>query len=116
MIDVQEVITRALPSNVVFTLRFLPEAYVPTIVDSLRGQFAGYFNAMSEIPGVAAVTTFQDVDDAEQIQDVMQLVVKSTSGKSTFPLVETPFGRRLDYIADDVAAKRTELDRIEKGA
>ncbi len=116
VIDVQEVITRALPSNVIFTLRFLPEAYVPEIVDSLRGQFAGYFNAMSEIPGVAAVTTYQDVDDADQIQDVMQLVVKSTSGKSTFPLVETPFGRRLDYITDDVTAKVAELDKIEKGS
>ncbi len=116
VVDVQEVITRALPSNVVFTLRFLPEAYVSGLVTSLRSQFAGYFNAMSLIPGVAAVTTYQDVDDADQIQDVMQLVVKSTSGMSTFPLVETQFGRNLDDVAAEVKAKVAELDRIEKGS
>lgn len=113
--DVQAVVTRALPSNVVFTLRFLPEAYVPGIVSSLRSQFAGYFNAAVAIPGVAGVTTYQDVTASDQLQDVMEFVVTSTSGRSTFPLVVTPFGRQLALVAEDVAATRANLDAIETG-
>lgn len=113
--DVQEIVARALPSNVVFTLRFLPEAYVPELVASLTSQFAGYFNAAIQIPGVAAVSTYQDVNAADQLEDVMQFVVISTSGKSTFPLVITPLGRNLDLVAEDVAATRKNLDAIESG-
>src|SRR4051794_39688754 len=72
--DVQAVTVQARPSNVIFTLRFLPEAYVPSIVASLTGQFAGYFNAMTQIPGVSGVTTFQDVNDADVLDDVMRIV------------------------------------------
>jgi hypothetical protein len=113
--DVQAVTVQARPSNVIFTLRFLPEAYVPSIVASLTGQFAGYFNAMTQIPGVAGVTTFQDVNDADMLDDVMRIVVRSTSGKSSFPIEEHQFGRRLDLIAEQVAATRANLDAIEAG-
>lgn len=111
--DVQEVVTQAIPSNVIFTLRFVPEANVPTIVNSLRSEFAGYFNALAAIPGVAGVTTYQDLDGSDQIQDVMQLNVVSTSGRSTAPLVETQFGRNLEDMATEVAAARANLDAIE---
>lgn len=113
--DVQAVTAQADPSNVVFTLRFLPEAFVPAIVASLTGEFAGYFNAMTKIPGVSGVSTFQDVNDADVLSDVMRIVVRSTSGKSSFPIEEHEFGRRLDYIAEDVAAVRANLDAIEAG-
>ncbi len=113
--DVQAVKLEALPSHVVFTLRFLPEGYVPSLVASLSRQFAGYFNQMAAIPGVAGVSTFQDVNDADVLDDVMRIVVKSTSGKQTFPIEEHQFGRDLDLIAQEVAAKVAELDQIEAG-
>lgn len=113
--DVQELLVRALPSNVVFTLRFPRDNYVPSIVDSLTAQFAGYFNALRAIPGVAGVSTFQDVNADDQIQDVMQITVRSDSGIQTFRFIEPQFGRRLDLVGADVAAKVAELNAIEAG-
>lgn len=113
--DVQAVTVQARPSNVIFTLRFLPEAYVPAIVANLCGSFAGYFNELVKIPGVAGVSTFQDIDAADQLQDVMRITVRSTSGITSFPVDEPQFGRRLDYLAPEIAAKVSELDAIEAG-
>lgn len=113
--DVQAVTAQAHPSDVIFTLRFLPEVFVPASVASLVGQFAGYFNAMSQIPGVSAVSTFQDINDGDVLSDVMRIVVRSTSGIQSFPIEEHQFGRRLDFIAEQVAATRASLDAIEAG-
>jgi hypothetical protein len=113
--DVQFVLAQALPSNVIFTLRFLPEVFEPNYVAEVTGQFAGYFNAMKEIPGVSGVTTFQDVNDDDVLNDVMRIRVRSTSGATSFPIEDHQFGRRLDYVAEDVAAARANLDAIEAG-
>lgn len=99
----------------IFTLRFLPEAYVPAIVANLTSSFAGYFNALAKLPGVSGVSTFQDIDDSDQLQDVMRIIVRSTSGITSFPIDEKQFGRRLDFLAPEIAAKVTELDAIEAG-
>lgn len=113
--DVQYMTAQARPSNVVFTLRFLPEVFEPNYVAEVTGQFAGYFNAMVQIPGVSGVTTFQDINDADVLNDVMRIVVRSTSGRTSFPIEDHQFGRRLDYIAQDVASVRANLDAIEAG-
>jgi hypothetical protein len=113
--DVQFVTAQARPSNVIFTLRFLPEVFDPNYVGKVTGQFAGYFNAMTQIPGVSAVSTFQDINDADVLSDVMRIVVRSTSGVTSFPYEEHQFGRRLDYVAEDVAKVRANLDAIEAG-
>jgi hypothetical protein len=113
--DVQYMTAQARPSNVIFTLRFLPEVFEPNYVSEVTGQFAGYFNAMVQIPGVAGVSTFQDINDADVLDDVMRIVVRSTSGRTTFPIEDHQFGRRLDYVAQDVAATRANLDAIEAG-
>lgn len=113
--DVQVSVLQALPSNVVFSLRFTPEVFRSGVADSLKRQFAGYFNAMAQIPNVTGISTFQDINDADQIQDVMRIVVRSTSGITSFAIEEHQFGRNLDLIAEEVAAVVKTLNAGEKG-
>lgn len=112
-VDVQRVTVRALTSRVIFSFALLPEVADLTSVNRFASHFAGYFDALAAIPGVGGISTFQDIDDSDELQDVMRIVVRSSSGRSAQAYIEPQFGRRPDYVALDVANIRAQLDAID---
>ena len=115
VLDVQQVTARALPSNVVFHVRFSGPQFTPTDVAYFLGRFSGYFNALSAIPNVVGVTTFEDIDAAGQLQDMMQVTVRSDSGRMSSSLIEQSVGRSLGIMQEEVAQLVSTLDSIEAG-
>ena len=67
VLDVQQVTARALPSNVVFHVRFSGPQFTPTDVAYFLGRFSGYFNALSAIPNVVQLSRSRCNRTARQI-------------------------------------------------
>lgn len=111
--EVEQVIARALPSRVVFPVRFSGGQFTADEVIYFLRRFAGYFNALAALPHVVGVETFQDMTASNELQDLMRITVASNSGRLTSSLVEAEVGRDLDALAADVAAQSATLSKIE---
>jgi hypothetical protein len=111
--DVQQVTARAIPSDIVYHVRFAGSEFTASDVPYFLGRFAGFYNALAAVPGVVGVSTFEDITAAGQLREMMQITVSSTSGRMSANIEEPDRLRTLAFTADLVAQLRAKLDQIE---
>jgi hypothetical protein len=123
--DAFRVTWRALPSGVVYSLLFAPvEIWTPARVDEQGDLWADRWNQNALVPGVAGIAVTQQTDAAQNLVDVAQVTVISTSGNSS-SLLSVPPRQWLPSVSgtslttsfgDTVRAEVQRLDAIEAGA
>jgi hypothetical protein len=118
--DVQQVIARALPSNVSFPLRVTltpallahPDAVVAR-VQEIAGRRSGYVANALEVPGVVGVYAIQEFTASNQQEDHWVLTIDSTSG-ATQTTRSITFRQIVPSKLNPIVAKvRASLDAIE---
>lgn len=108
---------RAVESGVVFGLVLSQNAQKPLnagVVNTVARQLGAMWNANAAVPGVTDIAETQDTRPLGGLQDVAQVYVESTSGKSAGILTLTQDEFRSDVFAEAVAAERANLDALEK--
>lgn len=111
--DVFQVTARAQPSGVVFNVRFPPIIDNPQSIRDILGEWAGWYNDLAALPHVAGLVNLQDIDAAGQINDVTQVTVRSTSGKTNYTITVPGEDIGSPKAGDDVAAAVANLDALE---
>jgi hypothetical protein len=111
--DVNQVTARAIPSDIVFHVRFKGNEFSSANVIYFLKRFAGYYNTLAELPHVVGAQVYEDITAAGQLRDMMEVTVASTSGVLTTTITETGIGRSLDYMQQQVNAAAANLDAIE---
>lgn len=122
--DAFRVTWTATPSDVTFSLLFAPvNIWTPADVDAQGDLWADRWNKNAAVPGVAGIVVTQRVDAADNLVDVAQVTVVSTSGNST-SLIMVPVNEWLPSVAgtslttsfgDVIGAEVARLDAIEAG-
>lgn len=114
-----QVTAQANQSGVVFVARFPQELYqYPDQVAETLNALAGGFNTWMAVPGVTGVSTFQDINDSNELVDMTNVTISSTSGKSTtviewyYPTVDLA-NETLNRFEQIVQKYRAELDAVE---
>jgi hypothetical protein len=110
--DVYQVTARSIPSNVVYHVRFPPVIQDPESISVILSEWATQYNALSALPGVVGVGTFQDVDASGQINDVTQITVRSDDGRFTQQIEDPNFGAVDDRVRAEVAAAVAQANAL----
>lgn len=113
--DVYQVTARALPSGVVYHVRFPPAINDPESIRVILGEWATQYNALVALPGVVGVSTLQDVDAAGQISDVTDVTVRSNSGRLSSTVEIKAFSVVDGNLTDLLAEAVVNLNKIEEG-
>lgn len=111
--DVQQITARAIPSGVVFHMRFTPAEYKPAIVQGLTSSFADQFNNLAAMPHVVGVATIQDIDGVGQIVDKLLITISSSSGKTSITRDDLHFTFDPSLLQNQIAETVANLDAIE---
>lgn len=111
--DVFQVTARAIPSGVVYHVRFPPVIQDPETIEVVLTEWATQYNALRNLPGVVGVGTLQDVDASGQLNDVTQITVSSDSGKLTQTIDDPNFGAVDDRVRAEVDTAVAQLNAIE---
>lgn len=130
--DAQRVTAQAQASGVVYSLVFAPYptspqgevVWTPESIDSQLAYWAGIWDSNSQVPGVAGISLSQEVDVTGRLEDVAQVYVLSSSGRSSTQLSLGPrswlpsvAGTTLTQsFPDAVAQARAQLDAVEAGS
>jgi hypothetical protein len=118
--DAERVTARASKSGVVFTIlvvnrQFSPD-YLIDFADLVRNTveaWAAFWDMNAAVPGVVAIGLAQEVDDAGQLSDVANVIVSSTSGRSTMQQVIRPAQFMPSDFKPVVESARAQLDKLE---
>lgn len=107
-------------SGVVYSLLLTGEVYKnmaanASLVATVAGQLAATWDANAAVPGVADIVETQEVSPLGSLDDVYQVAVQSTSGRSTLILALTNQQIRPDVFAQIVATNVAALDTLEQG-
>lgn len=113
--DVYQVTARAIPSGVVYHVRFPPVIQDPTTVSVVLTEWATQYNALAAVPGVVGVSTLQDVDAAGQLNDITQITVSSATGRFTAVIEDPNFGAVDSRVMDEINTTIANLNAIEAG-
>lgn len=111
--DVLEVTARALPSGIVFYVRFPPVIDDPVNIAEITGTWAGWLNELNATPGVVSVSWIQDIDASDQIRDRLSVTIDSTDGRMQFTRDDIPLSDSVAQWQAAVAKTRAQLDAIE---
>ena len=111
--DIYQVTARAIPSGAVFHVAFPPVIDDPENIAEILGVWAGWYNDAAKLPGVVGVSTLQDVDAAGQINDVNEVTVKSSSGRTNQTIAVSGEDWGTPKVADAVAKAVAQLDALE---
>jgi len=111
--DVELYTLQAKPSGVVFYVRIPADFLDSGLLDSLASNEAELYNAIAAIPHVQAVSMYEDITAANQINDRLVLTIASSSGRSTVTRDDQSFNLDPGYMAGVVAGIVGELDAIE---
>lgn len=110
---VRQVTARAIPSAVIFTLVVAASDYTPQKIPLIFGTVADALNKCSEVPGVETINVYQDVNDAGQFVNKVDVGVTSSSGNSD-ETISVPYGSIFDdRFASLVGKARANMDAIE---
>lgn len=120
VLDAQRVTARANLSGVVYSVLVVNTPQAPdrmvdwsVRVDAAVSVWAQFWNMNAAEPGVLSIGISQEVDAAGQLRDVANVVVGSTSGRSSMQL-NIPATQFLPTeFEKPVAAARAQLDRLE---
>lgn len=101
-------------SGVVFALVVSGEALkFPDLILTNARQLAATLNADYAVDGVTGIAETQDVDDLGSVNDVFNVSVRSTSGKTVQVYTVAPLDMRTDVFAESVKTWRSQLDAYE---
>jgi len=112
-VNVIEISARAVPSNVVFSVRFPPAISDPASISGILAVWAGWYNELAATPGVVAVQFTQNINAANQLVDGMAVTISSTSGRMNFTRYDIPLSGTVAQWQEAVAETRAQLDAIE---
>ena len=117
--DAQRRTYQADESGVVYSLLLSGEVYKHfdsniDLVATVAGQLAATWNANAAVPGVADIVETQTVSPLGSLDDVYQVAVESTSGKSTAIIEVDANDIRSDVFAEIVGTSRASLDAAEQ--
>ena len=117
--DAQRNTYQADVSGVVYSLVLAGEVYKhlrqnADLVATVAGQLAAVWDTNRAVPGVADIVETQDVSPLGSLDDVYQVAVESTSGRSTSILTVRDQQVRPDVFAKIIAAEVAGLDKQEK--
>ncbi len=102
---------QAVESGIVYTVLASGEALNnPGVISAVAGQLAHTWNVNAQVPGVTDVAESQEVSPLGSLDDVYNVAVESTNGKTGGVLVVKDQDIRPDVFADTVAAYRKTLD------
>ncbi len=116
---------QAEPSGIVFSLVFAPipppqggaSIWTPDAIDQQAHEWADLLAGLLSLPGVTTVTQVQQLDDAQQLHDFVQVTVRSSSGMSVRALQFRQAEVLPPSTVDDVIAQtQAALDQAEAGA
>lgn len=103
----------SIPSGVVFTILAGKEAQKsPGLIKTVAGQMSHAWNLNVAVPGVVDVAETQEVRPLGSLDDVYQIAVESTNGKTGGVLTIDSVDIRPDVFAQLVAAYRATLDQF----
>lgn len=114
--DAQRITYQAQPSGVVYSLLFAPwpsPVWSDETVSQQANEWADRWNENAAQPGVVGVNVTQRVNEAGNLQDVADVYVRSTSGRSTSLIVADLPHFWPDQFAQLVATERGRLDSYE---
>ena len=117
--DAQRNTYQADVSGVVYSLVLAGEVYKhlrqnADLVATVAGQLAAVWDTNRAVPGVADIVETQDVSPLGSLDDVYQVAVESTSGRSTSILTVRDQQVRPDVFSKIIAAEVSALDKQEK--
>lgn len=118
--DAQRVTARANASGVVFSILVVNTPQHPDrmidFADRVRNAveaWAQFWNMNAAVPGVANIGLSQEVDDGGNLRDVANVVIASSSGRSTMQITVLPAQfMPLDF-KPVVEVARAQLDALE---
>lgn len=103
----------AIPSGVVYTILAGAEAQKsPGLIKTVAGQMSHAWNLNAAVPGVVDIAETQEVRPLGSLDDVYQIAVESTNGKTGGVLTVEAVNIRPDVFAQLVAAYRAQLDQF----
>ncbi len=111
--QVDQVTARALPSGIVFYVRYTSVIDDPENVHEIETIWAGWLNELNATPGVVSVQWIQDIDESDQVVDTLNITVDSSSGKMQTTLIGVPTEETVAQWQARVAAARKGLDAVE---
>lgn len=119
--DAQRNTYQADESGVVYSLVLSGEALKASatgsdLIATVAGQMAAVWNENARVPGVADIVETQETSPLGSLNDIFQVAVESTSGRSTNILTLTPSQIRPDVFAGIVAAQVALLNRNERSS
>ena len=117
--DAQRNTYQADQSGVVFSLVLSGEALKlsrsePDLIATVAGQWAAVWDTNRAVVGVTDIQETQEVTALGSLDDVVQVAVESTSGRSTGILQLAPVNYRPDLFAQAVADEIAVLDAQEQ--
>ena len=111
--NVDQVTGRALPSGIIYYVRFTSVIDDPANVDAIMSVWAGWLNELNATPGVVSVTWVQDINASDQVVDTLTIVVDSTTNALlTATLNDVPTEENVSQWQQRVADARAALDQI----
>lgn len=87
----------------------------PKLIATVARQWAATWNQNAQVPGVTDIAETQEVRPLGSLEDVVQVAVESTSGRSTAIITLRQSDSRPDVFAQRIADERATLDALEKG-
>lgn len=118
--DAQRVTARAIQSGVVFTVLVVNRQYTvdrlvdfATLVDAAVSTWAQFWNMNAAEPGVLNIGISQEVDAAGELRDVANVLVGSSSERSTMLITVSPPNFLPSEFRPLAAAARASLDALE---
>lgn len=118
--DAQRVTARAIQSGVVFTVLVVNRQYTvdrlvdfATLVDAAVSTWAQFWNMNAAEPGVLNIGISQEVDAAGELRDVANVLVGSSSERSTMLITVSPPNFLPTEFRPLAAAARASLDALE---
>lgn len=103
-------------SGVVYAVTFVrPELLSPTEFNDVAGSWAWVWNENAKVPHVLDIAEDQRVKQLGGVEDVVEVAVESSSGRSSSTIVLTQDQVWPDAFAQAVAAEVAQLDAIEGG-
>ena len=118
--DGQDATIQANQSGVVFHVvvvvneaTFADPTRLAAAIDAVAAPYTGYFDQDAAVPGVEALTTFQDFDPQDNLRSVLQVTVSATDNDAVQTTRTAPFTDAIpERFEALVAETRASLDQL----
>lgn len=113
LIDVLSVAAQAIPSGIVFHVRFPPAINDPASVAGILSAWADEMNDINAQPGVVNVTWIQDIDANDQLVDRIAITIASDNGQMQQTVDDISLYDYPQPMKDKIAAVHSFLNSLQ---